>query len=159
MLSDIAPRRPYRKIPHHHRTVNHWGQRKLLLSEIEFLTEHGSPGCIVIYAGAAPGTHIPYLVKLFPEVQTFVLYDPADFNVTNSERIEVNQGFFTDEVASRLKERFRNDSVLFISDIRTADPKVMSEEEVEENVVSDMTMQMGWVCSVIRAFLTSVFMH
>ncbi len=95
VLPDDAPRRVYRKIPHHQRTVNHWGQRKLLLSEIEFLTVHGSPGCVVIYAGAAPGTHIPYLVKLFPEVKCFVLYDPADFAVTNSERIEVHQGFFT----------------------------------------------------------------
>ncbi len=45
-----------------------------------------------------------------------------------------------------MKERFQGDAVLFVSDIRTADPKVMSEEEVEENVVNDMAMQMGWVC-------------
>jgi hypothetical protein len=31
--------------------VNHWGQRKLLLSEIEFLTLHGEPGALIVYAG------------------------------------------------------------------------------------------------------------
>lgn len=149
VLSADAPRRPYFRIPHHLRTVNHWGQRKLLLSEIEFLTEHAvDDDCIVVYAGAAPGTHIPYLANLFPQVKLFLLYDPADFKewVTHlEERVEVHQGFFTDEVAIQLKERYKNDTLLFLSDIRTADPKVMSEEEVEENVVKDMTMQMGWV--------------
>jgi len=74
ILTDQAPRSQYRDIPHHMRTTNHWGQRKLLLSEVEFLTmfiqdlRSRSPPpnrIIVVYAGAAAGNHIPYLFDLF----------------------------------------------------------------------------------------------
>jgi hypothetical protein len=39
--------------PHRPKTVLHWGQRKLLLSEIEFLTNHTDKDrkYIVVYAG------------------------------------------------------------------------------------------------------------
>ena len=40
LLSSDA-RTPYRAVPHSLRSVNHWGQRKLMLSELEFLTRHG----------------------------------------------------------------------------------------------------------------------
>ena len=74
ILGDDAPRSKYRDLPHHMRTTNHWGQRKLFLSEVEFLTlfihdvRARSPPpkrIIVVYAGAAPGNHIPYLFDLF----------------------------------------------------------------------------------------------
>ena len=74
ILTDQAPRSQYRDIPHHMRTTNHWGQRKLFLSEVEFLTmfiqdlrsRSPPPNCIiVVYAGAAAGNHIPYLFDLF----------------------------------------------------------------------------------------------
>ena len=59
--------------------MEHWGQRKLLFSEIEFLTLYGHLAKTVVYAGAAPGTHINYLSKeLFPE-HKWVLVDPAPF--------------------------------------------------------------------------------
>lgn len=38
-----------------------WGQRKLVMMEICFLSRYASPGDLVVYAGAAPGIHIPYL--------------------------------------------------------------------------------------------------
>ena len=67
----------------------HRGQRKLLLSEIEFLTKvHVSrlnrgggdgpsillPRFLCVYAGACPCTHLDYLLQLFPNV-SFVLID------------------------------------------------------------------------------------
>ena len=79
----------------------HWGQRKLLLSEIEFLARFSEPGITCVYAGAAPGTHIPYLTQLFPEVARFVLVDPSPFICKPSERIVVRQEFFTAEVRVR----------------------------------------------------------
>ena len=39
----------------HATSVNHWGQRKLLLAEIEFMTRHGDQALTVVYAGASPG--------------------------------------------------------------------------------------------------------
>src|SRR5271170_7957656 len=53
----------------------HWGQRKLLLNEIEFLTVYGDRSDTIIYIGAADGLHLEYLSKLFPN-HNFILYDP-----------------------------------------------------------------------------------
>jgi hypothetical protein len=75
----------------------HWGQRKLLLSEIEFLTKFSVPGATVLYAGAAPGTHTLYLIELFPELK-FVLVDPAPFSnkLKEGPQCLLRQEFFTD---------------------------------------------------------------
>jgi cap2 methyltransferase len=59
----------------------HIGQRKLLMSEIHFLTEvHRSNTAhapmLCVYAGACPCTHIPVLLDMFPNVY-FILIDPA----------------------------------------------------------------------------------
>jgi hypothetical protein len=66
----------------------HDGQRKLLLSEIEFLTEvlsrrcdsstttHRSlPNLLCVYAGACPCTHLKKVLHMFPNV-SWVLVDP-----------------------------------------------------------------------------------
>ncbi len=77
----------------------HWGQRKLFMNELELLTLHAAPGDTVVYAGAAPGKHIAFLVdRLFPEL-TFVLVDPAPFRIQPSARIRLVQGLMTDELA------------------------------------------------------------
>lgn len=71
------------------KTVEHWGQRKLLLSEIEFLTTHAKPGQLVIYAGAAPGNHVPFLAEqLFPHLR-FLLVDPAPFACKQTQQIQI----------------------------------------------------------------------
>jgi hypothetical protein len=57
-------------------SVLHFGQLKLLCSEIQFLVAVGDwKGCTLIYAGASPGHHIPYLMRMFPRLG-FVLVDP-----------------------------------------------------------------------------------
>ena len=62
----------------------HRGQRKLFLSELEFLTnwflENPTTQEYVIYVGAAPGNKTHYLSRLFP-VAKFILVDPAPFNL------------------------------------------------------------------------------
>ncbi len=67
---------------------------------------------------AAPGTHIEALSKMFPEAH-FVVVDPAPFTVRFSSKVEIIQDIFTDDFARQLSHR---SNVLFISDIRTADP-------------------------------------
>jgi hypothetical protein len=57
----------------------HWGQRKLLLTEILFFTLHGKPNTTVIYAGAAPSDHMLFLSKMFKSYH-FVLVDPERWN-------------------------------------------------------------------------------
>lgn len=72
------------KIP---KTVAHFGQRKLFLSELHFLTSYlkqrsnnDQLPILVIYPGAAPSKHTGYLASLFPEV-TFLLVDPSEFRI------------------------------------------------------------------------------
>eukprot|EP00929_Paragymnodinium_shiwhaense_P087863 TRINITY_DN48013_c0_g1_i1.p1 TRINITY_DN48013_c0_g1~~TRINITY_DN48013_c0_g1_i1.p1 ORF type:complete len:528 (-),score=112.74 TRINITY_DN48013_c0_g1_i1:117-1625(-) len=146
VLADSAPRRPYRERRNSLKTVVHWGQRKLLLSEIEFLTLYGRDCTRVIYAGSAPGTHVPFLETLFPHLH-FVLVDPGEFRVKATAKVEVRREFFTTELARALREdpKRPSSSTLFISDVRTGDPKIHSKEQVEAYVAKDMAMQQEWV--------------
>ncbi len=130
--------------------VTHWGQLKLLLSEIQFLTIAlqkitNSKKFVFVYAGAATGEHIPYLRNLFPTID-FLLYDPAKFNIKESEGIKIINDYFLDKTAFEIKEKYRDCNILFCSDIRTEDssddnnPFNTSELDIQEN----MKMQFGW---------------
>lgn len=131
-------------------TVNHWGQRKLLLSEIEFLTEFGDFSDTVVYAGAAPGVKNSYLVSLFPE-HSFVFVDPNPFDkrildlAKNSDRVTVINDYFTDEMAKQYNPKIFGRRVLFISDIRTADIKSYDDEKTEDTIIKDNKMQAKWI--------------
>jgi hypothetical protein len=64
----------------------HIGQRKLFLSEVQYLTEvmttldPSKKVEYVLYAGSAPSNKQYYLSVLFPNVK-FILVDPAKFNI------------------------------------------------------------------------------
>lgn len=137
-LSFDDPKLPYRSSKGQLRISLHHGQRKLLLSEIEFLTLFGRLSKNIVYAGAAPGFHIPLLAKLFSK-HTFYLYDPARFGITATANIHIFQEYFTNEIASQLAESLPD--LLFICDIRRPDD---DPHKFEENVLEDMTMQMHW---------------
>lgn len=130
----------------------HFGQRKLLLSEIMFLLYTIPPSSSassssnltrkVVYAGAAPCDHIFFLHYLFPDLH-FDLFDPAKWNsifcdkfpdlnklkqrneplstYIYNDKIKIHHGYFTDELASYYADLYKNDQVLFISDIRPVD--------------------------------------
>ena len=53
----------------------HAGQRKLLLTEIQFLTCCGPEADLIIYIGSAPGEKMPNLLSMFPRMR-FLLVDP-----------------------------------------------------------------------------------
>ena len=67
----------------------HIGQRKLLLSEVQFLTKNETKYCI--YAGSAPGHKTHLLSTMFPHVK-FILVDPNKFELkiqkTNHRKIK-----------------------------------------------------------------------
>jgi len=142
LLPPDAPGQEYRRRQGESKTVIHWGQRKLLLSEIEFLTKFGVPGATVVYAGAAPGTHTKYLMELFPELK-FVLVDPAPFSKKLKEvpQCLLRQEFFTDELAQQYAGC---DKVLFVCDIRSCDHKLICDLEVEVKILEDMQAQQRW---------------
>lgn len=142
ILTPDAPRLKYRRRTGEDKTVIHWGQRKLFLSELEFLTIHAVPGAIVVYAGAAPGTHTRYLIELFPELR-FVLVDPAPFSpkLTDGPRCVLRQEMFTDDIAREFAGR---SDVLFMCDIRSCDVLLVGDEEANAKVVDDMQAQQRW---------------
>lgn len=80
---------PYIKNSEIIKPSTHIGQRKLFLSEMQFLTKH--PKNICVYAGSSPGHKTHFLSTLFPDVK-FILIDPNKFKIKlpngNSHRNE-----------------------------------------------------------------------
>lgn len=155
-LNKDFPRRTYRQEAYHPKAI-HSGQRKLLLSEIEFLTRIISKEkalgknekYTLLYIGAAPGVHIPLLAEKFPEVK-FILYDPANFEIKPNDQIEIHQKLFTDEIVQQYQGQ---QNLLFVSDIRSApevakDPTVKFDLDFEDEVVKNMTQQEKWVVAL-----------
>jgi hypothetical protein len=148
----------------------HHGQRKLFIGELEGLTDllraappraapsraappQAADRIKVVYAGAAPGHHMPYLARLFPTVEWY-LYDPAPFRMRGSpaelSRIHTHQQLFTDDTAREWQDRCD----IFISDIRLNPPEDAPDAEqlertgwsptFEKQVALDMAMQDRW---------------
>lgn len=139
----------YRRTPNLYKSVMHWGQRKLLMNEIYFLTYYGDLSNIVVYAGAAMGKHILYLSSLFPN-HKFYLYDPNKFyeGLFKNPNIEIHNGYFTNDVAKSWSDK----NILFMSDIRVSSKEIQSGPRTEtgvvrfeEQVMTDMNMQKEWV--------------
>lgn len=129
----------------------HLGQRKLLMSEVLFLTKYlTKPNMIIVYVGAAHGIHIPYLSYLFYDMKPkFILYDLGKFKLSRifgnkiiNETIEIRQEYFTDDSIDEFKDR---DDVLFISDIRVADKYIFFELMIDQQ----MKMQMDWIVKIV----------
>lgn len=142
----------------------HQGQRKLLLMEMLFFLLHGQPNSVVIYAGAAPCSHIRFLEQCFPSF-LFILIDPAVWNkgfqqqypqlgsdqCTNAtfhiaHNIQVYHGYFTDDLAAYLGRMYANQHVMFISDIRLRSIESSSDnlDERNQHIQQDMLMQARW---------------
>ena len=134
----------------------HHGQRKLFMSELQFLTESRSDLTkTILYAGSATGYHLIYLSELFPEMH-FILYDPAKFceEVHKSPKFEIHNEFFTDEVAAKYAEAVD----YFISDIRVGTYDDVGQgwtQEFEDQVGVDMKAQMKWT-QIIKPKIASL---
>lgn len=145
-----APRRKY--VPRDTRTyisTLHRGQRKLLMSEMGALVKlDPQTRYTAVYAGAAPGIHTPLLSELFPNI-VFHLYDPAPFEIKETERIKLFNGFFTDDTAREYRPG-KHENLVFICDIRqTFDEKM---------VWGDMLSQKRWH-EIMQPELTSLKMR
>lgn len=104
LIEDIISEDPTKRIPYiesfssqgfNLRSVKA-GQRKLLLGEIFFLTNFAIPymkqeqNPLIIYVGAAPGSHLPILFEMFPKAD-FDLWDPGFYTVTDKDGIWVGK--------------------------------------------------------------------
>lgn len=140
----------YQRRAHHHKKRDrfHHGQRKLLMSEIEFLTRAMSEKSnhkhrtTVLYVGAAPGTHIIYLTVLFPDIH-FILFDANPFfpKLYQVPNICIKSMFFDTHIAEEYALIYRNNDLLFISDIRST---TNENPQCEYLVQQDMKAQMQW---------------
>lgn len=93
-------------------------QRKLILSEILFLTNMDAKEGNVLYIGAAPGKHIFFLSKMFPNLK-FFLFDNQKFDVRETANIKIYNKLFKKEDIKDWVER----TDYFISDIVTKNKK------------------------------------
>jgi hypothetical protein len=148
---ETHPELDYRRRTGEEKTSIHWGQMKLLMSEIAFFNYFWNPEkqkkVCVVYAGGAPGYHIPLLEALYPAFE-FFLYDPSKFEIEETSRIHLFQQLFTSEVAEIWKERVKiGDIVFLISDIRRdVSDKVKHGNDlaVVKDVIEDMELQRNW---------------
>jgi hypothetical protein len=128
----------------------HLGQLKLMISELQlilnFVPQHKTKRVVIVYAGSAPGNHIPFLSQMFPDI-IFHLYDKNKFSFGNlsperwkhhiptkmddllvsifddarkQERIHIHtvDSFFTDDIAKLYNQYVDGYCVVLISDIR-----------------------------------------
>ena len=145
-LTDSSPSMPYqpKNTPGKKLFEDHIkdGQRKLFIMELLFLKKYGHLSDTIVYAGAAPGLHIPDLIDRFP-THKWILYDPENIPFRH-KNITVKKEFFTTETARLYKGK----KYLFISDIRSLDPKKGLKTNIKvanEAVVRDMEQQKEWV--------------
>lgn len=124
----------------------HWGQMKLMYTEVEFLTlaasSHDLTKCTVVSVGAAPGHSVSLLRKMFPDLK-FILVDPAKFVAKQDSHVTILNTFFTDSTVPQILKQTESEGrkILFISDIRIT---VEDESEFEQAVFNDMLSQQRW---------------
>jgi hypothetical protein len=87
----------------------HHGQKKLLLSEIQFFSVYGRQINIAIYVGSAPCIHLPILLKLFPNIK-FLLVDP-NFHKIKADFVYV----------------YQNVSVINIKNLKSSKSRLLSD--------------------------------
>lgn len=109
-LTDDFPSEPYRSRGSDVKHAIHWGQRKLLLSEIQLLSLYCRPHVSyhIVYAGSAPGTHIAFLDDMFGRIHTWELVDPGQFNrpvLDPRANMTLRNEFFTNATAYGISER------------------------------------------------------
>jgi len=87
MFDDIPESLPYVEGARIYSTDNHFGQRKLFLNEVQFLTKNMEPS-VCVYVGAAPSNKGAFLASLFPDVK-FIMIDPNPFDIKPYGNIKV----------------------------------------------------------------------
>jgi hypothetical protein len=120
------------------RTSTHIGQLKLVLSEIEFLTEilpSNKTSEIVVYAGSAPSNKIYYLHTLFPNVK-FILVDPNEHFIfypdgNHYESKHSSNVVYIDTKNKNNKYKIKNRNVLFYDGKNV---KKVKKESINANI-------------------------
>lgn len=172
VFDDITDSLPYQDGTSMFKTSTHIGQRKLFLSELQFLTNEipaGEPATVV-YAGAAPSNHTGFLSDLFPHIK-FILVDPNAFDIygakpivlqpidgpemniqrardliehahRGNDKLYIINDLFTLDLANAIAEIIPYN--YFISDIRTN--TIDSGEPDSLDILWNLSQQYNWMC-------------
>jgi hypothetical protein len=135
----------------------HWGQKKLLLSEIQFFTKvceslntTSLKDYAVVYIGSADGYHLPILYNLFPEL-IWLLYDPRPYadvvmkHPLKDKSVFIFNQFYVDDTIEHSKKYSQGRKILFISDIRV--------DNAEVKIIKDMRDQAYWGMELDSPFM------
>lgn len=110
-------------------TTLHWGQRKLLISEIIWLVDHWDPSThpspIFVYPGSMPGRHLNVLIRMFPQF-TYVLYD--------TDRAPNGQARWWD-LDSEIQAQIKNAQSLVHQAGQTEETKMITNYDQLENMI------------------------
>jgi len=104
MGSGNVPENTYVEMKKLKASVHHWGQLKLLLNEIDFLTPYiHLPELCVVYVGASPGHHLKVLVDMMPKTWTWELFDEKP------NEVFAGDGFRSLVVEKQVSNKYIND--------------------------------------------------
>jgi len=104
MGSREVPENTYVEMKRLEATVHHWGQLKLLLNEIDFLTPYMHiPELCVVYLGASPGHHLKVLVDMMPQTWTWELFDEKP------NEVFARDGFRSLVIEKQVSNKYIND--------------------------------------------------
>jgi hypothetical protein len=139
-----------------------FGQLKCCMEVLQFLNLYYNPGkhkkAKLLYIGAALGTNIGVLAKLFPMLE-FHLYDSSKFNmrVLKLPNITIYNKLFEEKDEGKWASIAKENPVFLVSDIRNTnyDPFTKNNEknaksslENEDLVWQDMLLQQKWVMAI-----------
>lgn len=149
-LKDFKERIPYKEKGTDERIcIVKWGQRKLLLTCLQFLTIaikkykklYDEEKLFVLYVGAGDGTNIFVLSKMFPKLKFELFDDHFDEKILqNQKNIKLFIKYFFDEDAEKYKNKGKY--MLFISDIRTTRRK---DEPANIDIYNNSLKQFNWI--------------
>jgi hypothetical protein len=137
------------------KSICHWGQRKLFISELEFLINYypevdtTKEKFYVLYIGAAKGTHLLYLCSLFKEFH-FILVDPSQFDTRLQyiDNITIVNKYFDDNDVKLYSDKSRYPNLFLISDIRYPNLSENDLSSQQQYVVNDMELQKEWYLKI-----------
>jgi len=118
MFDDIHDSLPYVDHNQIYSVDHHFGQRKLFLNEVQFLTRRNiTKPSVCIYAGAAPSNKGAFLASLFPNVK-FLLVDPNPFEIKPYDNITIETIPIDNELIENnmtvVEKAFKSDSNICI---------------------------------------------
>jgi hypothetical protein len=133
------------------KSICHWGQRKLFISELEFFINNypevntNENKFYILYIGSAKGTHLLYLCQLFPEFE-FILVDPAQFDTRLQylDNVTIINRYFTDEDMKLFSDKSKYPNLFLISDIRYPNLSENDFSSQQQFVKQDMELQKKW---------------